>query len=325
MKTKDFFEKVFNKEIIIDLNGHDPFNGWGIDRYIGELKDFRESSLSVYQSLYEKELLETEEAVYDKEKRLKYLHDKSIGEDDVSFTEENIFLDLTISTGKKCYNCSQYVNLQFLENENKLLFVHYDWRNKIVESSKCEYEYKKAIEYSIQIFDFFVFENFFNYSEDYPGDEPDKQYSEEYDLCSHFGQINISKIHASRNVTFGQMGNTSIEIYTNKEKNEIFIVEENYFLDENNEEQESRVSLERLGYEHHGEIGLSVWRWMGANKSDLIKHEYSSEKYNKRYEDPIEIEAKHGVWDVTHYYGTDDHDKLKIGGVTIASILKLKQ
>lgn len=214
----------------------------------------------------------------------------------------------------------------FLKKKNKLLFVQYDYKEKTVNSSKCEYEYESAINYEIQIFDTFVFENFFNYSEDYPENEPHKKYSNEYSLGTHFGQINISKIHASRNVAFGQMGNTSIEVYVNNNKDEILVVEEKYIWDEDQGEFAAEDLLEEVGYKKVGSIGLTVWRWMAGNKSDLEKYEYSSPKYNKRYDNPVEVkDIKHGIWEVTHFFGTNDHNKLKINDITIASVLKLKK
>lgn len=118
MKTKDFFQKLFNEEIVIDLNGHDPFQGWGIGHYMSNIKEFRENNFETYKEFYEEDLSKEKELnLPNKEKRLKQLYDKSVGEDEILFTNENILVDSVMFSSKQCCKCAQPVSLQFFEEK----------------------------------------------------------------------------------------------------------------------------------------------------------------------------------------------------------------
>lgn len=120
-------------------------------------------------------------------------------------------------------------------------------------------------------------------------------------INSILGRDNLMQYLASENVGYGQMGNTSIEVW--KKDNEILITME---YDHRNDEENLRTYP---GYTHHGSISLSVWRWMCADQQTLAPYEVECTAEidaEENYAEEILIRVTPGQWKIEHYY--DFHD-----------------
>ncbi len=156
-----------------------------------------------------------------------------------------------------------------------------------------------------------IFQNYFETPElyDYQGEGKYKKTS----ICSVLGRNELMQHLATKNVGYGQMGNMSVNIYSNGSDvivgNGLDNHEDNkYYYDEhpeelNDEAKESlakgeafQKELEDGGYKDLGEISLSVWRWMCMDAKLLAKHK---EKPN---EDAIAVKVPKGTYVIEHYF-----------------------
>lgn len=126
-----------------------------------------------------------------------------------------------------------------------------------------------------------VFVNFFNQDENYylPNG---LSYTDRYSLCHPFGRQNTMAYYAERNIGYGQMGNMSISVSSRGD--EILVGDTEKQFD---------------GFTAHGDLSLSVWRWMCMDKELLEERDESLDKL-----DAIEVIVEPGRYLIEHYYCT---------------------
>jgi len=148
--------------------------------------------------------------------------------------------------------------------------------------------------------------------------EPKDKWAGEWSINEFLGRVNYMKHYAEKfNIAYGQMGNMSIGIFVNKEKNEIIIgnpYAEDYEdeEDENEETQENCLNClqehqkyKKMGFKQIATISLEMWRWMAADKSILDKYEIPLKEENDLFGIKT-VKVKKGKWEMTHYYDSDE-------------------
>ncbi len=144
-----------------------------------------------------------------------------------------------------------------------------------------------------------IFANFFKHKELY-----ELKTEKYHSINSVIGRIELMNDLSTRGVGYAQMGNMSVNIFL-KDNGEEIIVGDIIGYDDEGEE----IEFEFNGYRDLGNISLSVWRWMCADKKILEK--YSEEipkglKANSHkehdYKDYIWAMVKPGTWVIEHYY-----------------------
>ena len=156
-----------------------------------------------------------------------------------------------------------------------------------------------------------IFQNFFKTDElyDYVGEDKYQRTS----INSLLGRNELMQHLGTNNVGYGQMGNMSVNIYSNG----IDIIigdyldryEDNkWYYDENpdklNDEIKEDISkgeafkkeLEAGGYEDLGNISLDVWRWMCMDAKLLAEHNEEPD------EDAVKVNVPKGTYVIEHYY-----------------------
>jgi len=170
-----------------------------------------------------------------------------------------------------------------------------------------------------------IFRNYFDKEEIY---DPKEEYYDQYSVSSILGRSNMMKYLGTQNVGYGQMGNMSMNVYSNG-FDEIIIgdnieyIDERYYSDEqiekdkltnskywteekitehrkNRKAGEDFVKLIKEGdFKNKGEISLSVWRWMCADKSVLKAF---GEPLKLKDEYTVNVKVSKGTWEIEHYY-----------------------
>lgn len=225
--------------------------------------------------------------------------------------EEGIFrIRQSINPKIHCFNC---------DKEVKLAFDGVDKTNIISFAEDCEakdlYEAKK-LEATINFpTGNVVFTNFFHKEEIYIN--VNNRYGRP-SICSLLGRKALMDYLATKNVGYGQMGNMSISVYSNK--TEIIITEtdlrDSYgelvesVLSEEEEYTEEEVRdaknaktvyddffkyLKDNKFKKRGDISLSVWRWMCADKATL-------ELEGEEIDDDVNFKVDKGLWKIEHYF-----------------------
>lgn len=159
-----------------------------------------------------------------------------------------------------------------------------------------------------------IFDNYFENEELYSFPKEINQSYSEYSICNIIGRNSLMQQLSSKNVGYGQMGNTSISIWSNK--TEVLVT--GYDIDEESEILESleydlkncttdikidiiksikeQIKFIKDNFEYKGEISLSVWRWQCADKSVLDSYNETISK------SAISVKVKPGKYLIEHYY-----------------------
>ena len=126
-----------------------------------------------------------------------------------------------------------------------------------------------------------------------------------HSINSIVGRIELMNDLASRDVGYAQMGNMSCDVFLRKDGKEIIIGTTFGYNNETDEEVEYKFK----GYKNLGNISLSVWRWMCADKQVLDTYNEAIPKGMKPnshgeedYKDYVWAKVKPGRWVIEHYY-----------------------
>lgn len=200
-----------------------------------------------------------------------------------------------------CFGCGKTFHLTLTGDKLQL-------RNHVVHDDKfkfgvdfvnyppeyvCEFSKPQPNFGQITVNSQLVIANYFLCVEDAP---EDLKYSSEWSLNCLSGRKKITEYKAGHNIAYGQMGNTSIGIYVNKNKDSI-IIGPNYHpaeLDEDSSEEDCSQPLYE-GYGLFGEICLEVWRWEATELNTLNGEEPEA---------CVKIDVPHGIWTFQHNYDT---------------------
>lgn len=237
----------------------------------------------------------------------------------------------------QCHNCESNMYIILLD-EKSICFVdsleywdivdksgkkyEFDFTKEHLTKCKCsELMKEKKLVSKIEVpTGSLVFQNYFNTEHLY--EDPENKYSSP-GVNTILGRDKLMQYLATQNVGYGQMGNTSVIIYSNKKDeiiiahcwiDELFHDNERYFRknpDKMTEEdkkdiEEGKALLEYLKkgkFKKLGEISLSVWRWMCADKSVLDKN---NEEINKK---SVIAKVNPGTWEIEHYYDFPENGK----------------
>jgi hypothetical protein len=163
-----------------------------------------------------------------------------------------------------------------------------------------------------------IFANYFENNETYES----KEHREINDVK---GRMDLMKHLAKKNIGYGQMGNMSITIYSNKKEviigDNLECYEDNkcyhdsnpdtvddYWLKEVEQAEAYKKMLKDGKFKEKGEISLSVWRWQCGDKQ--ILEEQFGEKFPGLKKDDkslysseyVWIGVEPGTWVIEHYY-----------------------
>ena len=298
MKFSEIAEKVKNGTIVFDTCGHSfsrSFKEQFVDRYERDLASANGSNDGNWK---ERDGLSAEET--DKRMRDFYqciLDFEADKDEPISYHYD----------GDYCYGCGE--TLKWILNGD-ILTPRYFYNHKKKDFNihpidyRCLFEAPRPTTGEIEVGSTLVFANFFQWVEDAP---EGKKYSLDYDLCSIRGLENITKYKCAHNIAYGQMSNMSIGIYVNSTKDSI-IIGPAYHPAESKEfesEEEYCAALDKPvfeGYELVGTVCCDVWRWE-ATDANTIGEEGEKELAKRfRYNKPIRLDVKHGIWQFEHYF-----------------------
>lgn len=165
-----------------------------------------------------------------------------------------------------------------------------------------------------------VFANFFR---PLKSDAPKgKEYSDEFSLSTFAGRRGITSWKAkNQNVAYGQMGNMSLSVWVNEDKDHI-VLTESYIETAKKEKTLADMGMKQVGKD----ISLAVWRWEATDVKTLeaaAKKKMPAIKKDMKedYKDVVVVPVKRGRWKFNHYYDTSPDPKR--GELFIYAELKL--
>ena len=209
-----------------------------------------------------------------------------------------------------CEHCGKRL-VPYLRDDTTISFIKQERKDDtvdFVQEKPCELAVLTPTKTEINVpSGQLVFQNFFDIK------TPDGvKNHQKYSLNHIKGCINTAKYFAKSDVGYGQVGNTSVDIYLRKDGKAIKIVESLCQITEweayedtppAEDIQEAAADL-LVNYDELGNISLDMWRWMCADKTiaDTIKHPSSV--------DIVECDVETGTWEITHYSDTvgNKHD-----------------
>lgn len=243
--------------------------------------------------------------------------------------EENDVVNIVRCEDEQCFGCGE--NLRWVLNGDKLTLRHYFNPNKVSDKKrifssigdwesfpldyKCPYENPKPFIGEIQVNSRLIFVNTFSHVKSYP----DGVFSRSPEWCINYlrGRENVTKYKCNQNVASGHMGNMSIGIYLNENKDSIIIgpaynpIELELELDESISDEEFEEAISKSffeGYEMAGKISLEVWKWEASDFNTIGETNYIQAKEDNKYCGMVELDVKHGIWGFEHYFHTIKED-----------------
>lgn len=220
-------------------------------------------------------------------------------------TSQNINTPYLFDPEYFCFNCGSYLHLIIIDEVTVALEdLQYFWEKEKEGFTKKHLQEcpakqlvkdKKIItEISVPSGEL-LFVNCFETPEIYDFKEPSQ-----HSINALMGRAELAKYLATKNIGYGQMGNMSISVFINKNRDEIIIGD---------------IEKEFDGFEERGRISLSVWRWMCGDIQVLKSHgeELPAElkpsmKISYGYEDYILLNVKKGIWRIEHYFDFHNSD-----------------
>ena len=313
LTVRELYNGLADGTISIDENGHDPFYGWGAEkRLIEPLKKKLEYYDSRNDTLLKKVFLSNRA-----NEKIGTLSDRG---------------DRHIEDLKSDFECSQCGNRLvwiYIPEESKIKCIKgelnsdsdkiSDWFYEY-DDKRCPEEFNHPQEFTMDIKDTLVFANFFRTHMKLDEANKDKEYSSEFSLNTLAGRKRWATYYASKNIGYQQLGNTSIEVFINKEKTELIVIEQSYIEDEKTgRSYEAEVSLKRFGYKKVGYVSCDMWRYMFMNKSEIGDNE------DEIGGGSFEVDVIPGKYKVSNYFGTDEHESHKIFRFDVTARIKLIQ
>jgi len=307
MNYKELLEKVISREITLDQNGHDIWGGWGDKFYIEGIKTYR-------NHFNDKKQKDPSYKDYDEIVPVK--------------TDENNYITSVNLETIKCKSCNKLLRWHYVEKENKLLARElviddskslFDGKYSLGSFDECVFKYKPKLTSKFKIQDTLIFKNFIREALQELDKEEGRYH--DYSLESYIGMQNITNFYSKLNLGWGQMTNTSVHIFVPENKDEIdeiLIYHCCHELDEDGYENDGEIK----GYKRIGEISCDMWCWMCGDLTALkeLNHDIATDLFYNSPMDYVEIKnVKKGVWELEHYFVTDDFDEK----TCLASKLKL--
>jgi len=169
-----------------------------------------------------------------------------------------------------------------------------------------------------------LFANFFLKGEELPDCTEDQKYTSEWSVSRIIGRMNIAKSLADQDIGYGQVGNTTITLFVNKERTKIKILDCPESIIDNfewmMEEEPENITPVYKGiydrtkalllsdWEEVGEICLSMWRYMCADRQVYDKAGLTLNASRKTEitddEEHVLCQVKPGKWEIIHHYDT---------------------
>lgn len=210
-----------------------------------------------------------------------------------------------------CFNCGETFKLVYT-GESLAVAGVFNPDTKRMEMQKCRCPMENPSPYvgHMMTSGSLVFTNFFRCDD---CKEEDK-HTDQFNLNCLAGRRNIADYKlANFNVAYGQMGNMSVGVFINKQRNSIIIGNPNVGdqrADKMTEAEFKACDKKKLHLiEDHklvGRICLDVWRWEAGDKETLGP--LYEEVKNRECADVVEAKVKPGKWKVSHFYDSSHED-----------------
>lgn len=273
-----------NQTININENGHDPFYGWGPINMIEQLKRKLDFWKNGSQEITKEHIHEIENFNCSKcGNKVVWLYNEILNE-------------------IKCIE-AEYIS------DGEISSWHY-----IYKDNRCVEEHELPFLFEFEVKDTLLFTNFFRGWEEEEKEEKKKHEYDWFGLNYLSGRKNLASFFASLNVGYQQTTNTSVYIFTNKDKTEIIIIEGAYYHSETEELYVLDV-LPELGYKYLGSVSCDMWRYMFINQCDL-------RECDKKFE-TVKAKIKKGKYKVFNYFDSSEVETHKIDKFSVASSIKL--
>lgn len=221
-----------------------------------------------------------------------------------------------------CHNCGDRHDLMIVNANTIALAPTYDQKQAGNLDAVCMFAdglKPKVVELDMPSGDI-VFANYFmvegqDRHEDTVYDPKEDKY-DQYSVSDHRGRTNRMNKLAESGIGYGQMGNMSIGIYVNKQRNKI-IIGDSYPEDEVGEINLDYRQAKKDGFIYCGSISLGVWAYYLVDRENMVKYNTAPveggwrkdiesknlTKDNKDgYYDRIIANVQKGKWRLTHYY-----------------------
>lgn len=269
-------------------------------------------------------------------KKLKNLYDTRFDTNIKSGTKINVDVE------QYCFDCDETMFI-FLLNDKTIGYVPYSQYSNIINNyeykfkpedikscSCCKLREEGKLTSRIEVpTGKLIFQNIFKTTELY---EDEKNRFNKPTINSLLGRDKLMQYLATKNVGYGQMGNMSVDIYSNN-KDEILVIDnyfENFleekeyyevddsdqtyediikFKEENLESYQALDYIQKGGFEKCGSISLSVWRWMCADKEILdtaLRRNFVPNHQEEINDDAVIVDVEKGTYQIEHYYDFSD-------------------
>lgn len=309
MKLRDICELLKKDEITLDYAGHSIYSDkkYLIERYEDKVALENGQNDGKWSN-------ERKENIDEVNARMRDFYKSNL---DSEIEQEDTLRWGNLHDAIECRGCGERLHWTLTGNKLQLrnyYDVHpkykrgYEFVNHPVDYV-CPFKDPKPFIGEIKIESTLLIANFFHEFED----EPEGQkYSDEYSLDSFAGRFNRAKYKAEQqNVAYGQMGNTSVNVYLNNEKTSVIIgptYHPNEFKDfATDEEYYAAMAIPLFpGYELVGRVELEMWRWEATDLKTLEKKnttiESLREQEHNQYRGLVELDVKYGTWKFQHNY-----------------------
>ncbi len=218
-----------------------------------------------------------------------------------------------------CHNCGEKHRLIIRDKVITMAPTYHQEKEGIIDTT-CTFADgipTKVVNLDIPSGDI-VFQNYFRVKDQDRNDDtvydPKEGKYGELSVCDHQGRTNLMNKLAKNGVGYGQMGNMSLSLYINPERDKIILGD--CYPDDDCEATPDPEYTKAMkeGYKAYGMLSLGVWAYYCVDRSKMI--EYNTEELEKGYNTIIESKdgenedygeqlianVKKGTWTLTHYY-----------------------
>lgn len=313
MNKLEILQGLKNKTVSINFNGHFNVNFVGQDQLSSRfIKDFEEDVN--HEVSYMNGKGDDKWSNRDGEDM------KKVNSDMREFYRRKLYCDYDLEwnfwdwKGRDCPNCGERMFF-YMDNEKKQVFTSCTYKSEELKNEKiCEFSDPKPYKGKIFLSEAVV-ANYFK--KDYGAIREIEDYYSRYNINSLAGRVRTADwMLENQKRAYGQMGNMSVAVYLNKDRNHILIA--NSWIGDLESYDYSGEAIEKAknildNYDYLGRISLEVWRYEVADFSNTglekkeIK-EYQKKKKNDYYQDNIIFNVVPGEYEFTHYYDIQENE-----------------
>jgi len=301
----DQFEKGIREGTIqIDMNGHNQDH----PRSIEQLKDYMLGKIK-----------RSRELKFDKKSTSEY-HEKmmeALMKVDAFVPGDWFNCSVIGAFEHYCHDCGKTLWAYMVDDKKVSLLAPVSYRSK-EEDDKSPCQFAGGIEpVKTRIFLPSGNVTFCNHFGEMKENHTESRWDHDYSLNHLAGRIKRAKYLALKNVAYGQVTNSTIEVWLRNDKKKVRMymylqdnamdyehcIKKGYDPEDDGEKEYEEYNSIKDRYECIGSISMEVWRWMMADNNVIAEQELKVNNDKACMADEVvKCKLRAGEWEVTHYY-----------------------